>query len=76
MTDLNTRLLAAHAADDRDALITLYQQAADAADDPIAQAFFLTHAYVFALEMGDAQAPHLRQRLVDMGCEEPLQPPS
>ena len=68
--DLDTRMLAAHAADDRIALITLYTEAADVANDVDTACFFLTHAYIFALEAGAPQAPALRQRLVAHGREE------
>ena len=69
MTDLDTRLLAAHAADDRPALIALYAEAAEQAATGTACAFYLTHAYVFALETGSAFATVLRERLVLMGSE-------
>jgi hypothetical protein len=72
MTALDSALLAAHAAGDGAALVRLYTQAADTADDPQAAAFYLTHAHVFALEAGDAAAPGLRARLVAQGREAPL----
>lgn len=71
MSDLNARLLAAHAAEDHAALIALYSQAADAAADIDTACFFLTHAYVFALEQGDARAPDLRAQLIQHGRETP-----
>ncbi|MEM8849913.1 MAG: hypothetical protein AAGE03_07735 [Pseudomonadota bacterium] len=59
-------ILTAHQADDRARLVTLYAEAAAArADD--ARAFFLTHAWIFALEAGDARADDLRQALARMG---------
>lgn len=64
---LEAQLLAAHAAGDPHALVQLYTQAADAAATEEARGFFLTHAYVFALESGDAKAQDLHQRLVDLG---------
>lgn len=70
MSDLQVRLLAAHEAEDKSALITLYCQAADAAPSQTATGFFLTHAYIFALELGHARAPALRARLVAMGRED------
>ena len=73
MKPLEARLLAAHAADDREALVALYTEAADQSDEADARGFFLTHAYVFALELGAPQASALRQRLVEMGREPPLQ---
>ncbi|TMV06452.1 hypothetical protein FGK63_15005 [Ruegeria sediminis] len=69
MSDLNTRLLAAHEAGDRAALVELYEEAANAAADETACGFYLTHAYVFALEAGLPQAAALRARLVAMGRE-------
>jgi len=63
VTALHDKLLAAHARDDRAALITLYTQAADAAGDSDAMCFFLTHAYIFALELGDPAADGLHDRL-------------
>ena len=67
--DLYARLLAAHAADDRAALIALYREASEAADTPVARNFYLTHAYVFALEAGAPEAADLRARLVAYGAE-------
>lgn len=70
--DLNARLLAAHAAGDRAALITLYEQAARAADadgEDEAAAFYMTHAYVFALEAGEDRAQALKAWLVERGRE-------
>lgn len=70
MNDLDARLLAAHAEQDRAALVALYQEAADQASDPGAAGFYLTHAYVWALELGDPAAGQLRARLVAQGREE------
>jgi hypothetical protein len=67
MNDLDARLLAAHAADDGRALITLYDQAAQAAEGTVERAFFLTHAYVHALEAGDTRAAALLAQLQAMG---------
>ena len=63
MTSLQDRLLAAHARDDRKALAVLYTEAADATDDLDTACFYLTHAYIFALEKGDPAADALYQRL-------------
>ena len=70
-TALDGALLAAHAADDRAALITLYAEAAqdDGPCDGPAAAFYLTHAYVYALEAGDARARDLHARLVAIGAD-------
>ena len=64
MSDLNARMIAAHAQDDTPGLIRLYTQAADEADSLDAACFFLTHAYVFALESGPPEASALRARLI------------
>ncbi|AXI55251.1 hypothetical protein SuNHUV7_29610 (plasmid) [Pseudoseohaeicola sp. NH-UV-7] len=70
MNALDQRLLQAHAADDRLALVPLYTQAADTAPDLDAACFFLTHAYVYALEQNHADARALHARLVAQGREE------
>ena len=62
-------MIRAHAAGDQAALIALYAQAADTANDLNAACFFLTHAYVFALEAGAAEAASLHARLVAHGRE-------
>jgi len=71
MSDLNARLLAAHASGDASALIQLYTIAADEVEarDIDAACFYLTHAYVFALEAGDAACPALQARLAAHGRE-------
>ncbi len=69
MTDLDERLLAAHAARNHRALVDLYREAAEAAKTPDAAGFYLTHAYVFALEQDHPAAPALRARLVSEGRE-------
>lgn len=68
--DLHQKMLAAHATPDPAALIALYTEAADSANDLDASCFFLTHAYVFALESGAPQAQLLRRRLIQHGREE------
>lgn len=73
MTDpatLNQRLLAAHATGDKSALVTLYTEAADATEDIDAACFYLTHAYVFALDIGHPAAAALHARLKAEGREE------
>ncbi|SIT79871.1 hypothetical protein SAMN05421665_1018 [Yoonia rosea] len=67
MTPLQDRLLAAHARDDRAALVGLYTEAADAAPDLNAACFYLTHAYIYALEKGDPAAEQLYHRLKAQG---------
>ncbi len=72
LTQLNERMLAAHAAGDGAALAGLYALAAEhagAGGEAGAAAFFLTHAYVFALEAGAPAAAGFRARLVAMGRE-------
>jgi hypothetical protein len=70
MRDLDKALLKAHETGDSEALVTLYAMAAEQAEDAAAAGFYLTHAYIFALELGDARAPALHQRLKDTGREE------
>ena len=64
---LDAELLAAHAAGDVEALITLYTRASEQAVQDVARGFYLTHAYVFALEAGDARAEYLARELRKMG---------
>lgn len=63
MSDLNATILAAHARDDRRALIGLYSQAADQTNDINTACFFLTYAYIYALELGHPDADPLYARL-------------
>ncbi|MBI1418359.1 MAG: hypothetical protein GC146_14150 [Limimaricola sp.] len=63
MNDLDARLLAAHAAGDRAALVALYTEAGDQAATVDAACFYLTQAYVYALELGHAAVPELHARL-------------
>ena len=67
---LDAALIAAHEADDRPLLVRLYTQAADGADDVEAECFYLTQAYVFALQTGDEGADELHRRLRIHGREE------
>ncbi|MDX8352191.1 hypothetical protein [Cognatiyoonia sp. IB215182] len=64
---LDEALLDAHARDDRTALVTLYTRAADTAESIDATCFFLTQAYIFALETGDAASKSLHDRLRAFG---------
>ncbi|MCU4653532.1 hypothetical protein N8I71_11875 [Roseibacterium sp. SDUM158016] len=73
MAALDAALLAAHARDDRAALIRLYAEASEAATGTAA-AFYMTHAYVFALEAGDPRSAMLRARLVALGADLPDTP--
>jgi hypothetical protein len=63
MTTLQNRLLDAHARGDQSALVTLYTEAADSTDVIDAACFYLTHAYIFALELGDPVSDTLFARL-------------
>ncbi len=69
---LEDDLLAAHAANDLPRLIAGYTQAADMAEaggDVDRACFFLTYAWIFALDVGDARADALKARLVAHGRE-------
>ncbi|WP_425081561.1 hypothetical protein [Ruegeria arenilitoris] len=68
--ELDRLLLKAHEQDDHAALIHCYTMAADereAAQDIDAACFYLTHAFVFALESGAPEAETLNARLVAHG---------
>ena len=70
---LQSRLLAAHKAGDMAALVTLHTEAGEncATEGNIdAAAFYLTHAYIYALDLGDARAGALHARLVSWGREQ------
>ncbi len=67
--NLDVQMIAAHEAGDRAALIRLYTEAADVANDEDAACFYLTHAYVFALEAGADEVDELKKRLVAAGRE-------
>ena len=69
MTDLDAQLRAAHDSGDAPALVALYQQAALATKTPDARGFYLTHAFIFALETGHPETAGLRAQLVAMGRE-------
>ncbi len=70
-TALEADLLAAHGRGDKAALVTLYQAAAAQAPDAPSRAFFLTHAMVFALELGHPAAAAIKADLIAMGCDAP-----
>lgn len=70
---LDLALIEAHGRGDGRALVGLYARAATdgaRAGDAAAEAFFLTQAYVFALEAGDPAADDLHARLVRLGRDE------
>ncbi len=64
---LEQALLDAHARHDAPALVGLYTQAADVTADNQAACFYLTQAYVYALEQGDPTATALYDRLSSQG---------
>ena len=67
MSALDQAMCTAHATGDRAALIRLYTQAANEATSLDAACFYLTHAYIFALEAGAPEAHDLHARLVQHG---------
>lgn len=70
--NLHQRLLKAQAEDDFAELIDLYEQAAQAAElyaDMEAACFYRTHAFVFALQVGDLRADDLQYALFLQGRE-------
>jgi len=70
---LERLLLAAHSTGDHVELANLYIRAADLSDasgSVDAACFYLTHAYVFALEQGMDTAKKIHARLVVHGREE------
>lgn len=71
MSDLDTRLLKAHETRDHWSLVALYQEAADRTADEDAQYFYLTHAYIFSLELNHPDQTALRARLIAGGRETP-----
>ncbi|MEZ5926406.1 MAG: hypothetical protein R3D57_18715 [Hyphomicrobiaceae bacterium] len=74
LSALDTALIAAHQADDREAMAALYHRAAQAMIDNESMeeaAFFLTQAYVLSLDCGDReQAAACHRQLVAMGREQ------
>jgi hypothetical protein len=70
---LDAALIDAHEAGDKSRLVALYSQAADLAEAEAnidACCFYLTHAYVFALDCGVPEATDLHARLLEFGREE------
>ncbi|MEM1078894.1 MAG: hypothetical protein AAGI09_10240 [Pseudomonadota bacterium] len=67
---LDRSLVDAHARHDLPALVRLYTLAGNQAEmrqDLDAASFYLTHAYVFALELGAPEANALNKWLADHG---------
>ena len=67
--NLNAMILAAHACKDHWGLVELYKRAADLAVEQDAECFFLTYAYVFALQTGHPNQIDLKARLKHYGRE-------
>jgi len=70
---LDQALLAAHDSGDFPELVRLYRLAGETAlrgGDADAGCFYLTHAYVYALDCGDDAADELKALLVAHGREE------
>jgi hypothetical protein len=67
--DLNQRLLDAHARHDRAALVQLYKDASDHSNSEDAKYFYLTHAYIFALDSGHPLTSELHALLKTAGRE-------
>ena len=65
--NLDKDLIAAHARGDVNSLVELYREAAQAANTEEARAFYLTHAYVFALDGGLEVAKHIGEELRRLG---------
>lgn len=69
MSDLEAQLLTAHDQNDKAALVALYTQAANESMDEDQAGFFLTQAYIFALDCGAREAADLNRRLAEQGRE-------
>ena len=67
--ELDRALIAAHDAGDGVHLAALYARGAAAETVPKAKAFFLTQAYIFALEAGLPEAETYRAKLVALGAD-------
>jgi hypothetical protein len=70
MSNLDALMIAAHAAGDKTELVALYTEAANLTNDLNTKCFYLTHAYIFALDTGANQTAALHARLVSHGREE------
>jgi len=67
--ELDAALRDAHLAGDKARISALYAKAAQTEPTADARAFFLTQAYVFALEIGSPEAACLRDALIALGAE-------
>ena len=73
LAELEQALLLAHQNRDQEALVMLYQNGGQTflrQGNIDAGCFYLTHAYIYALEAGHAAAAELRDILVSYGREE------
>lgn len=59
MSQLETDLLAAHAAGDKPSLVALYSMASHQATDLDAACFYAVYAYIFALEINHPKQTEL-----------------
>ena len=78
LKQLEQEIQEAHGHADGNSLAQLYTRLADiheAAGDVDAACFYLTHAYVFALESGNGSVNLLQERLHSHDREEPVQVP-
>ena len=69
-SDLAEQINLAHARHDLTALVRLYSKAAEisrAAGDIDKASFLLTYAWIYALDVGSAEADGLRQQLIALG---------
>ena len=69
-SSLHQRMLQAHAGQDLTSLITLYSKAGkrmETRGDTDAACFYLTHAYVYALELDAPELPELQTQLAAYG---------
>ncbi|KIC38895.1 hypothetical protein [Leisingera sp. ANG-M7] len=74
--ELDHALLKAHEDKDSAELVRLYTLAGDQAEEAgniDAACFYLTHAFVFALEAGLPEAKELNRRLAERGRAHPLE---
>ena len=69
-SSLDEQLLAAHASQDTSALVQLYLEAAEMASGDTARGFYLTHAYVFALEINHPTKSDIHTTLCALGREQ------
>jgi hypothetical protein len=73
LDQINADLLVAHAVGDKPALVRLYRSAGDhmlSLGNIDAGCFYLTHAYIFALDCDDESVAKIHQILVAHGREE------